>query len=264
VKKPITYGTFEKPNQRATYAKKIIAVTSGKGGVGKSSVAANLAVSLADGGKKVGILDADIYGPNIPRLLGVSGKLIKWGEEKMLPLESEGVKIMSVASTLKDDDAPVVWRSSVAVSALIQFLEDVEWGELDYLVIDMPPGTGDVQITMLQEVSVDMALVVTTPQVVAADDVKRAVRMLQEAGVKKVALVENMSFFLGDDGKRYDIFGSGAGEEIASRYGIELLDSLPLSSEFRECGDSGEVACKKLPEFGKRFDNITKIIESSL
>ncbi|MFP4333133.1 MAG: Mrp/NBP35 family ATP-binding protein [Campylobacterales bacterium] len=262
MQKPITYGTFQKPNDRASFAKKIIAVTSGKGGVGKSTVAANISASLALEGYKVGLLDADIYGPNIPRVFGLRGELIRWGEKKMLPLEKDGVKIMSVASTLKEDDAPIVWRSSVAVSALIQFLEDVEWGELDYFIIDMPPGTGDVQITMLQEVSVDISIVVTTPQEVAADDVKRAVRMLQESGVEEIALVENMSYFIGDDGKRYDIFGKGAGEEISQRYSIPLIANIPIIIEARELGDRGKVASLHNDEFKKIYkETVSKIVE---
>lgn len=261
MQKPITYGTFQKPNDRASFAKKIVAVTSGKGGVGKSTVAANLSASLALRGHKVGLLDADIYGPNIPRVFGLRGELIRWGEEKMLPLQKDGVKIMSVASTLKEDDAPIVWRSSVAVSALVQFLEDVEWGELDYFVIDMPPGTGDVQITMLQEMSVDVAVVVTTPQEVAADDVKRAVRMLQESGVKNISLVENMSYFIGDDGKRYDIFGKGAGEEISQRYNIPLIANIPIVIEARELGDSGKIASLHNDEFKAIYSEVVSKIE---
>ena len=258
----IHYGSFEKPNNRAPFAKKVIAVTSGKGGVGKSMVSANLSASLAALGYRVGLLDADIHGPDIPRLFGISGQLVRWGETKMLPLEAHGVKIMSVASTLKEDDAPIVWRSSVAVSALVQFLEDVEWGELDFFIIDMPPGTGDVQITMFQEVCVDMAILVTTPQSVALDDVQRAARMLQEAGIKTVGIVENMSYFIAPDTQtRYDIFGSGAGEALANRYGMALLAKLPLMQEVREFSDEGVIAALQNPHFGAQFIGVRNGVE---
>ncbi|MEY4503722.1 MAG: hypothetical protein RL154_10, partial [Pseudomonadota bacterium] len=190
------YGTTMEPNNRAQYAKKIIAVTSGKGGVGKSTISTNLAVALAQKGFKVGLLDADIYGPDIPRMMGLSGAKLKWGDVKMLPSENFGVKIMSVGMTTPTDDTPLVWRSSVAVSALVQFLEETEWGELDFLVIDMPPGTGDIQLTVAQELKLSGAILVTTPQLVATGDVSRAIMMYKEIGVNIIGIVENMSYYL--------------------------------------------------------------------
>lgn len=243
-KKSMNYGNTNKPNNRAPYAKKIIAVTSGKGGVGKSTVSANLAVALAQEGHKVGLLDADVYGPNIPRMLGVSHEKMQWNDNnKIVPSENFGIKIMSVALTTPSADTPLVWRSSVAVSALIQFLEDVAWGELDFLVIDMPPGTGDVQLTMAQELPISAAVVVTTPQMVSIDDVSRAIMMFKDTNIKIGGLVENMSYFIAPDTKqKYMIFGEGAGKETCLNYDIPFLGEIPLEMDIREKCDEGKVA----------------------
>lgn len=240
-KKDMNYGTSLNPNNRAPYAKKIIAVTSGKGGVGKSTVAVNLSIALAQEGFSVGLLDADVYGPNVPRMLQVDHEKLRWGDNnKIIPSENFGIKIMSVGLTTPSSDTPLVWRSSVAVSALIQFLEDVDWGELDFLVIDMPPGTGDVQLTMAQELPITAGVIVTTPQMVATDDVSRAIMMFKDIKVKIGGLVENMSYFIAPDTKkRYDIFGSGGGEAIATKYNIPLLGQIPLDMEVREFADKG-------------------------
>jgi len=235
------YGTTENPNNRAPYAKKIIAVTSGKGGVGKSTVSVNLSVALAQKGFKVGLLDADVYGPNVPRMLQVEEEKLKWEGDKILPSENFGVKIMSVGLTTPEADTPLVWRSSVAVSAVTQFLEDVLWGDLDFLVIDMPPGTGDIQLTMAQELPLSAGVIVTTPQQISVDDVSRAVRMFKDIGVKIGGVVENMSYFIAPDtGKRYDIFGSNGGEKTAKKYDVPLLGQIPLKMEIREGSDSGK------------------------
>lgn len=243
-KKSMSYGSTIAPNNRAPYAKKIIAVTSGKGGVGKSTVAVNLSIALAQEGFRVGILDADVYGPNVPRMLQVESEKLRWSEDnKIIPSENFGVKIMSVGLTTPSSDTPLVWRSSVAVSALIQFLEDVDWGELDFLVIDMPPGTGDVQLTMAQELPITAGIVVTTPQMVATDDVSRAIMMFKDIKVKIGGLIENMSYFIAPDTKvRYDIFGTGGGENIANKYNIPLLGKIPLDMQIREFSDSGTPA----------------------
>lgn len=240
-KKPITYGTFESPNNRASFAKHVIAVTSGKGGVGKSSVSANLAVALAQMGKRVGILDADVYGPDIPRLLNIRDETLKWSaNDKIIPSENYGIKIMSVGITTPTPDTPLVWRSSVAVNALVQLIEDVEWGELDFFVIDMPPGTGDIQLTTAQEMKISAGILVTTPQAVATDDVSRAIRMFQDIKVPIAGIVENMSYFVAPDTKiRYDIFGSGGGEALAKTYGIKLLGQIPFLMQIRELSDEG-------------------------
>ncbi|MCH9814057.1 MAG: Mrp/NBP35 family ATP-binding protein [Epsilonproteobacteria bacterium] len=241
-KKSLNYGNTQTPNNRAPYAKRVIAVTSGKGGVGKSTVSANLSVALAQKGYKVGLLDADIYGPNIPRMLQVDAEKMQWNDDnKIIPSENFGIKIMSVGLTTPSSDTPLVWRSSVAVSALIQFLEDVAWGELDFLVIDMPPGTGDVQLTMAQELPITAAVLVTTPQSVATDDVSRAIMMFKETKVPMGGLVENMSYFIAPDtGNRYDIFGNGGGEKLAQKYNIPFLGDIPLDMQIREFSDEGK------------------------
>lgn len=239
-KKTISQGTTNKPNNRAPYAKKILAVTSGKGGVGKTTVAINLAVAFAAQGKKVGLIDADMHGPNVPRMLGCMDEKLRWSDDdKMIPAENFGVKLMSVAMTTPEYDTPLVWRSSVAVSALMQFLEDVAWGELDLLIIDMPPGTGDIQLTITQEVQLNGAVLVTTPQAVSADDVSRAIRMFQETGVKIVGVVENMSYFVLPDGEKSHIFGKGKAEELELVYGVEILGEIPLDPTIREASDQG-------------------------
>lgn len=240
--KDANYGNTAQPNNRAPYTKNVIAVTSGKGGVGKSTVSVNLAIALAQKGYKVGLLDADVYGPNIPRLTQTDLERIKWNDDnKIIPSENYGLKIMSVALTTPTMDTPLVWRSSVAVSALLQFLEDVAWGELDFMVIDMPPGTGDIQLTMAEELPITAAVLVTTPQAISTDDVSRAIMMFKDINVPMAGVVENMSYFIAPDtGTRYDIFGHGGGEKIAKKYTIPLLGQIPLDIQIREGSDQGE------------------------
>jgi len=262
-KKSITYGSTLNPNNRALYAKKVIAISSGKGGVGKSTVAANIAVGLAQQGLHVGLLDADIYGPSIPRLFGVENERISWDEQnKMLPSENFGVKVMSVGLTTPRNDTPLVWRSSVAISALIQFLEDVAWGELDYFIIDMPPGTGDVQLTMAQELTLNGVILVTTPQKVATDDVARAICMFQDINVPILGIVENMSYFIAPDTRtRYDIFGSGGAQLLCDTYGLTLLGQIPLQREIIEACDEGKIAIALSEEtIQKSYQEIVKKI----
>lgn len=238
-KPDIHYGTSAAPNDRAGFAKVTLGVTSGKGGVGKSTVAVNLAVGLAQRGLRVGLLDADVYGPSVARMMLLQDERVQWGEVKMIPAENFGVKVMSTALTTPEDDTPLAWRSSVATSALIQLLDDVDWGALDVFVIDMPPGTGDVQITMVQEVKLTGAIVVTTPQQVAVDDVRRAVRMLQDVRAPILGVVENMSWYEAPDGTRHFPFGSGGAALLAERYDCPILGCFPLRDTVRAACDDG-------------------------
>jgi ATP-binding protein involved in chromosome partitioning len=220
----------------------VVAVASGKGGVGKSTVASNLAAGLAARGATVGLFDADIYGPNAPRMLGVEGAPTvesAEGRDRLVPPESHGVRVVSIGSLVGDDD-PVVWRGAMAHSALTQLLDDVEWGDLDYLIVDLPPGTGDVQLTVLQTFPVTGAVVVTTPQGVATDDTRRSMRAFGEFDTPVLGVVENMSTFVCPDCEaEHDIFGSGGGEELAADVEIPSLGALPLDPEVRRDGDDG-------------------------
>jgi ATP-binding protein involved in chromosome partitioning len=236
-KPDLRYGTSMAPNNRAGFARVVIGVTSGKGGVGKTTV--DLAVGLAQRGLKVGLLDADVYGPSVARMMLLQDEKLRWGEDKMIPAENFGVKVMSTALTTPEDDTPLAWRSSVATSALVQLLDDVDWGPLDVLVIDMPPGTGDVQITMVQEVRLTGAVVVTTPQLVAVDDVRRAMRMLLDVKAPILGVVENMSWYEAADGSRHTPFGEGGGALLAERYGAPLLGQFPLKDSVRASCDDG-------------------------
>ncbi len=240
-KNNLAYGSTDKPNNRAPYAKRVIAVTSGKGGVGKTTVAVNLAIGLAQKNYKVGLLDADVYGPNVPRMTGTEGEKLQWNDNnKIEPHVNFGIKMMSVAYTTPRNDTPLVWRGSVAVSAVVQFLEDVDWGELDFMIIDMPPGTGDIQLTMAQELPLTAGIIVTTPQQVALDDVSRAIVMFKDVGVKLGGIVENMSYFIAPDtNNKYYIFGQNGGKNIANQYNIPFLGEIPLRMDIRESGDNG-------------------------
>lgn len=226
--------------------KNIIAVVSGKGGVGKSTVAANLALALSEGGATVGLMDADIYGPSVPIMFGVRGEkpLMQEinGKGMIIPLERFGIKLMSIG-LLVDDKQAVVWRGPMASSAIRQFITDVAWGELDYLVIDMPPGTGDIHLTIVQTVPVTGAVVVTTPQPVALADAKKAIAMFGQAQIKVpiIGIVENMSWFTPAElpDNKYYIFGKEGGKKMALEYEIPFLGQIPLVQGIREGGDSG-------------------------
>jgi ATP-binding protein involved in chromosome partitioning len=217
---------------------KIIAVSSGKGGVGKSTVAVNLAVSLAKTGKRVGLMDADIYGPNIPRMMGVSGQPSVI-EEKIIPLEAFGVKIISLGMMIEPDQ-PAIWRGPIVMKIINQFLGDVAWGQLDYLFVDMPPGTGDAQLSLVQATQVDGALIVTTPQEVSVGDALRGVKMFQRVGVPVLGIIENMSWFeCPHCGKPSALFGTGGGERLAKTVDLPLLGQVPLYPGVMEGGDTG-------------------------
>ncbi|MBM3412500.1 MAG: Mrp/NBP35 family ATP-binding protein [Bacteroidetes bacterium] len=226
--------------------KNIIAVFSGKGGVGKSTVAANLALALSQGGASVGLMDADIYGPSVPIMFGVRGQRPMMedvnGKGMILPLERYGIKLMSIG-LLVDEKNAVVWRGPMASSAIKQFISDVKWGALDYLVIDMPPGTGDIHLTLLQTVPVTGAVIVTTPQDVALADAKKGIAMFGQAqlNVPLIGLVENMSYFTPNElpENRYYIFGKHGGKRLADEYDIPFLGEIPLVQSIREGGDQG-------------------------
>ena len=217
----------------------IVAVSSGKGGVGKSTVAVNLAVSLALNGARVGLMDMDVYGPNVPIMMGASNARPEVEVNKLLPIEAYGVKLMSMA-LLQPGDKPMIVRGPILHGLVKQFLSDVKWGELDYLIVDMPPGTGDVQLSLAQLVPVQGAVLVTTPQDVSVADVRRALRMFETVAIPVLGIVENMSYFIAPDtGTRYDIFGEGGGQKLASAYHVPFLGAVPLGIDVREGGDKG-------------------------
>lgn len=217
---------------------RILAVSSGKGGVGKSTVATNIAIALARAGYRVGLMDADIYGPNIPRMMGVNAPPDVHGE-KIVPLQAHGVKIISIGFLIERDQ-PAIWRGPIVMKVITQFLRDVEWGELDYFLVDMPPGTGDAQLSLVQATNVDGAVIVTTPQAVAAGDALRGAKMFERVGVPVLGIVENMSYFESPDtGKPLAIFGSGGGQQLADELEIPLLGHIPLYPPVLEGGDSG-------------------------
>ncbi len=216
----------------------IVAVSSGKGGVGKTTVAVNLAAALAAAGHRVGLLDTDVYGPNVPLMVGLSDQP-RVVENKVIPLEAHGLMVMSMGF-LNPGDKPVVCRGPMLHGVVRQFLSDVSWGELDYLVVDMPPGTGDVQLSLAQLVPVQGAVVVTTPQEVSAADVRKAINMFEQVGVPLLGVVENMSYFVCDKcDERHEIFGTGAGDALAKQFNTELLGRIPVTTAVRASGDAG-------------------------
>jgi len=221
--------------------KNIIAVSSGKGGVGKTTVAVNLATALSLDGAKVGLMDADVYGPNVPIMLGIAGSQPQIGDDnKLIPIEAHGLKVISMA-VLVPPDKPMILRGPMLHGVVRQFLADVNWGELDYLIVDMPPGTGDVQLSLAQLVPVQGAVLVTTPQKVSLSDVTRAHSMFEQVAVPVLGVIENMSYFIPPDmpEKRYDIFGKGGGARFADDNGIPFLGEVPIGLEVREGGDLG-------------------------
>jgi len=217
----------------------VIAVASGKGGVGKSTVAANLAIALEQAGARVGLCDCDIYGPSISLMFGTRERPTATEENKIVPIEQYGLRLMSMGLLL-DDSSPAILRGPMVTRYTQQFLRQVEWGELDYLVLDLPPGTGDIQLTIVQTVALSGAIIVTTPQEVALIDARKAATMFDKVNVPVLGLVENMSYFVSpSDGKRYDIFGSGGGEREARRLRVRLLGQIPIDIATREAGDRG-------------------------
>jgi len=226
----------------------IIAVSSGKGGVGKSTVAVNLAVSLAKDGAKVGIMDADVYGPNVPMMLGTGYDQPLVENGKLVPIEAHGIKMISMA-VLVPPDKPMILRGPMLHGVVRQFLSDVDWGELDYLIVDMPPGTGDVQLSLAQLVPVQGAVLVTTPQEVSLADVRRAVAMFHQVNIPILGVIENMSYFIAPDtGNKYEIFGRGGGQKLCSEYSLNFLGEVPMGLEVREGGDTGVPVVVSFPD----------------
>jgi ATP-binding protein involved in chromosome partitioning len=220
--------------------KYLVAVASGKGGVGKTTVAVNLALALAKMGNKVGLLDADVYGPNVPIMLGSTAEPMATVQQRIIPVEAQGLKMISMG-LLNPGDKPVIWRGPMLHSVITQFLRSVEWGELDYLVIDLPPGTGDVQLTLIQTVEVTGAVVVTTPSTVALADVRKAIEMFRQVNVEVLGVVENMSTFACPHcGKPVDIFGHGEGAKTAVAYGVPVLGEIEIDPRIRLGGDTGK------------------------
>ncbi len=232
----------KKKDSLLPFVKNTIAVASGKGGVGKSTIAVNLAVALAKDGASVGLIDADIYGPSIPMMLGLKDKPKVYQNQqsmKIIPSTNYGIKVISIG-LLIEDNAPVIWRGPMASGAVKQFMTDVDWGELDYLIFDMPPGTGDIQLTLVQTIPLTGAIIVTTPQEVSLIDARKALKMFTRVNVPILGVIENMSYFIAPDtGTKYDIFGTGGGSQMAVELESPFLGGLPIQSQIRVGGDKG-------------------------
>ena len=241
--------------------KNTIAIASGKGGVGKSTIAVNIAAALNALGAKVGLIDADIYGPSIPMMLGVKERpeVIKVGDKhKMLPVMSQGIKLMSIGFMMETNTA-VVWRGPMASSALKQFMGEVIWGELDFLLFDMPPGTGDIQLTLSQTIPLTGAVIVTTPQEISLTDATKGLLMFEKVNVPTLGIIENMSYYINPDNTKEYIFGKGGGEKMSREYNVKLLGEIPIATKIREYGDSGIPIVNSQPEsdISKMFKKIS-------
>jgi ATP-binding protein involved in chromosome partitioning len=222
----------------------VVAVASGKGGVGKSTVAANLALALHQHGQRVGLMDADIYGPSVPLMFGLG---VVDQTRTPFPIEQYGLKLMSMGF-LVDPNQAVIWRGPKVAQAVSSFLGQIPWGPLDQLIIDLPPGTGDAQLTLAQSAPITGAIIVTQPQEVSLIDARKGVKMFEEVRVPVLGIIENMSFFVGDDGKRYEIFRSGGGRRLADEIGVPFLGELPIDPAVAACGDAGEPIVRKHPD----------------
>jgi len=251
--------------QRVSGIKRIVAVASGKGGVGKSTVSVNLACGLQQLGSRVGLLDCDIYGPSIPLMMGTRERPTISPEEKMVPPLSHGVKLMSMGFLLEGDQ-PVIWRGPMIMKTIQQFVMSVDWGELDFLLVDLPPGTGDAQLSLCQTVPLDGGVIVTTPQEASLGVVRKGIAMFQKVNVPILGIVENMSYFTAPNGDRVEIFGHGGGREEASRQNISFLGEIPIFTEIREGGDRGTpvvVSSPNLPA-GQAFFDVAQELKRKL
>ena len=241
-----------------------IAISSAKGGVGKSTFAMNFALALKSTGSKVGILDADIYGPSLPKMMSINKKPESKDGKSLTPIEQYGIQCMSIGF-LVDEETPMIWRGPMVTSAIKTFTEKVLWNNLDFIVVDMPPGTGDAQLTFSQEIKVDGAIIVSTPQEIALLDVKRGIKMFDKLKVPVLGLIDNMSFFESDDGKNYNIFGEGGVEKVASDYKKDFLGKIPINIDLRVAADNGKPLFEENPDhkISKIFREIAKKIKGS-
>ena len=261
MKKKISGKTFEKnPIQGTKYT---IAISSAKGGVGKSTFATNLALALKNIGCKVGLLDADIYGPSLPKLFSINEKPESDGQT-LKPIVKYGIQCMSIGF-LTEEQTPMIWRGPMVTSAIKTFTQKVSWKDLDFIIVDMPPGTGDTQLTFAQEINVDGAIIVSTPQEIALQDVKRGIQMFDKLKVKIIGLVDNMSSFTGDDGKKYAIFGEGGVKKTAEEFNKEFLGEIPIDPEVGKQGDNGTPIVESKPdnEISKIYLNFAEKIKST-
>jgi ATP-binding protein involved in chromosome partitioning len=241
-----------------------IAISSAKGGVGKSTFAMNFALALKAAGSKVGILDADIYGPSLPKMMSINEKPKSEDGKSLTPINQYGIQCMSIGF-LVDEETPMIWRGPMVTSAIKTFTQKVLWDNLDFIIVDMPPGTGDTQLTFAQEIKVDGVIIVSTPQEIALSDVKRGIRMFDKLKVPILGLVDNMSFFETDDGKNYNIFGEGGVEKLAVDYKKEFLGKIPINIDLRIAADTGKPLVEKNPDhkISKIFIEIAKKIKGS-
>ena len=269
-KKPELSAATSKDSGRKVFTKNpiigtkfTIAISSAKGGVGKSTFATNLAIALKHIGCKVGLLDADIYGPSIPKMFGITEKPKSDGQ-KLNPIIKYDIQCMSIGF-LTDQQTPMIWRGPMVTSAIRTFTQKVNWKDLDFIIVDMPPGTGDTQLTFSQEIKMDGAIIVSTPQEVALLDVKRGIKMFDKLGVKILGLVDNMSYFIGDDNKKYKIFGEGGVRKTSEEFNKEFLGEIPINSEIGKTSDNGKPIVEEDPncEISKIYINFAKKIKST-
>ena len=261
MKEKLEQKRFQKKPIKGT--KFTIAISSAKGGVGKSTFATNLAIALKQIGCKVGILDADIYGPSLPKLLSINSKPESDGQN-LIPIMKYDIQCMSIGF-LTDEQTPMIWRGPMVTSAIKTFTQKVAWNNLDFIIIDMPPGTGDTQLTFAQEIDMDGVIIISTPQEIALQDVKRGIRMFDKLKVKIIGLVDNMSYFIGDDGKKYAIFGEGGVKKTAQQFEKRFLGEIPINPEVGKKGDNGSPIVEDEPnhEISKIYLKFAKDIKSN-